>query len=68
MSDPMKPSLKLLTTLGSIAVHVEESMSENCHAVDLSAIKSLLQDTDLKKWIKDMGVFMPVKRGTRSHE
>lgn len=61
-SDPLKPSLKLLTTLGSIAVHVEEAMSENGHNHDIFALKTLLSDPELKQWIKDMGAFMPVKR------
>lgn len=61
-TDPLKPSLKILTALGSIAVHVEESVSDNGHNFDVIAIKTLLHDADLKQWIKDMGAFMPVKR------
>ena len=61
-SDPLKPSLSLLCKLGSIAVHVEEAMSDKRHRLDVEAIRGLLQDDEVKQWIKEMGVFMPVKR------
>jgi len=61
-SDPLKPSLPLLCKLGSIAVHVEEAMSSKRHVLDVEAIRGLLQDDEVKQWIKEMGVFMPVKR------
>ena len=61
-TDLLKPSLKILTALGSIAIHVEEAMSGNGHNFDVIAIKTLLHDADLRQWIKDMGALMPVKR------
>ena len=62
MSDPLKPSLGLLSKLGSIAVHAEEMLSAKGHAYDMGAMKGILNDPEVKKWIKDMGVYMPVKR------
>ena len=62
MSDPTKPSLSLLCKLGSIAVHVEESMSTKAHAVDIAAMQALIRDPEVREWIKSMGPFMPVKR------
>lgn len=62
MSDPLKPSLTLLTKLGSIAVHAEEMLSPKGHTVDRHALQTLLTDVEVQKWIKDMGVYMPVKR------
>jgi len=62
MSDPLKPELGLLVKLGSIAVHVEEMMSPKGHRFDKAAIQTLLDDAEVKQWIKDMGVYMPVKR------
>jgi hypothetical protein len=61
-SDPLDPSINLLCKLGSIAVHVEESLSKKGHALDVIAVKSLLDDAEVKQWIKDMGVYMPLKR------
>ena len=65
--DPLKPSLTLLSKLGSIAVHAEEMFSEwglnfDAYDVDRQAILGLLADSEVKQWIKDMGVYMPVKR------
>ena len=62
MSDPLKPSLSLLVKLGSIAVHAEEITSPSRHQFDVAAVETLLDDDEVKQWIKDMGVYMPVKR------
>jgi hypothetical protein len=62
VNDPLKPSLTLLCKLGSIAVHAEEAYSGKGHALDLEALKSLFSDPELMGWIKEMGVYMPVKR------
>lgn len=62
MSDPLKPSVALLSKLGSIAVHAKELLSPKGHAFDRSALETLLDDAEIKAWIKEMGVFMPVRR------
>ena len=60
--DPLKPSVSLLSKLGSIVVHADEATSAGRHEFDIVAIKSLLDDTEVKEWITDMGAFLPVKR------
>lgn len=60
--DPLKPSHSLLCKLGSIAVHAEEAISPKGHSLDVSVLRSLLADPEVKQWIKDMGVYLPVKR------
>jgi len=62
VTNPLEPSLPLLVKLGSIAVHVEEMLSDKGHPFDREALATLLNDKDLKAWIKQMGVYMPVKR------
>lgn len=62
MTEPLQPSLSLLVKLGSIAVHVEEMLSTNRHRFDIVALQTLLDDVEVRQWIKDMGVYMPVKR------
>ena len=67
MSDPLKPSLSLLSKLGSIAVHAQEMFSEagrnfDAYDFDRQAILGLLTDAELQQWIKEMGVYLPVKR------
>jgi hypothetical protein len=56
--------LTTLVKLGSIAVHVEEFMSRNGHELDAVAIKSLLDDPELQKWLKAMSAaaLLPLKR------
>lgn len=61
MSDPLKPELTLLVKLGSIAVHADEFIDSG-HAFDKLAIVGLLEDDEIKQWIKAMGVYMPLKR------
>lgn len=60
--DPLKPDLPTLVKLGSIAVHVEEMLSAKGHPYDRNALETLLQEPDVRAWIKAMGVYMPVKR------
>jgi hypothetical protein len=60
--NPTKPKLSLLVKLGSIAVHCEELLSPGGHAFDKTALDGLLNDPEVKEWIKAMGAFMPVKR------
>jgi len=64
MTDPLKPSPSLLSKLGSITVHVEEMLSNKGHEFDLSALKSVLNDVEVKAWLKSMQdmALVPVKR------
>jgi hypothetical protein len=63
MSDPLKPGLSLLCKLGSIAVHAQELFEPKGHVFDREAMLSVLGDVEVQQWIKDMGVYMPVRRG-----
>lgn len=63
MSKPLQPDLQLLMKLGSIVVHAEEAISADGHEFDIEAMKPLLADSDVRQWIKDMGVYLPKKRG-----
>lgn len=60
--DPLKPRLELLMKLGSIAVHTDELLSPGGHNYDMEALKPMLRDPEVREWIKDMGVYLPVKR------
>ena len=60
--DPLTPDLTTLIKLGSIVVHVEEWLSAKGHNFDRVVIESLLQDPGVIKWVKEMGVYLPVKR------
>jgi hypothetical protein len=62
MSDPLKPELTLLMKLGSIVVHIDEALSIGGHTFDIEAIKPILQDPAVQAWIKEMGVYLPLKR------
>lgn len=62
--DPLKPTLSLLTKLGSLVVHMEEIMSPTGHVFDRAAIEQLLNDTEVKFWLARMDdlALLPVKR------
>jgi hypothetical protein len=64
MTDPLKPSLALLCKLGSIAVHVDETMSSDGHIFDAAALKQLNADPEVQAWIADMTkmALVPTKR------
>lgn len=68
MADPFKPSTSLLVKLGSIAVHAEEFLSLKGHNFDRIALQSVLDDPEVVEWIRAMGAFLPLKRGSASGE
>jgi hypothetical protein len=59
---PEKPPLTLLCKLGSLAVHIDEALSDDSHLYDWTAIHMLLDDPEVKQWIADMGPLLPKKR------
>lgn len=60
----LKPELSLLVKLASIAVHTEEYLSPKGHQFDVVALKALLNDAQVKKWLAEMNknAFLPIKR------
>ena len=65
MDDPLKPNASLLVKLGSIMVHAEEMIDPvKGHEFDLSALKALLADPDVKTWRRRMSrmALLPVRR------
>ena len=62
--DVMKPTPGLLAKLGSLVVHADEGLSEGGSNFDLMAFRSLLDEPDVKEWIKEMNALalLPVKR------
>lgn len=63
-NDPLKPSSRLLSKLGSIAIHVDEMFSITGHQFDREIIKSLLADSEVMAWIEQMDAMamLPKKR------
>lgn len=63
-ADPFKPSATLLAKLGSAIVHADEAMSDQGHAADEAAFRSLLTDQEVQDWLAAMQVnaLVPVKR------
>jgi hypothetical protein len=62
MTTAQNPPLTLLCKLGSLAVHVDEALSDDSHAYDWTVIHELIGDPEVKQWIADMGGFLPKKR------
>jgi hypothetical protein len=62
--NPFKPSPELLSKLGSIVVHSEEMISDTGHHFDLSALRAVLNDPEVRDWLKKMTdmAMVPVKR------
>lgn len=65
MSDnPLQPTASLLCKLGSIAAHAEEAMSPGAHGFDLIAMKTVITDPEVQRWLGAMGALalIPLKR------
>lgn len=66
----MEISTSLACKLGSIAVHVEEALSEDGHPFDIETLKALLTDNEISEWLKQMGdaALLPQKRKRVPHD
>lgn len=64
MVDTFAPPIALLVKLGSIAVHVDEFTSSGGHEYDLTALKQLIADREVRAWLASMDdkSFLPVRR------
>lgn len=62
--NPYRPSLVLLTKLGSLIYHLEEAMDSGGHPADIAAAKALREDEEVEQWIDQMKALalLPVKR------
>lgn len=62
--DPVSPNLSLLVKLGSVVAHVEELLSPDGHEYDKTAIRTLLEDSEVREWMATMTkmAFIPVSR------
>ena len=64
MPNMLTPSASLLCKLGSIVVHADELISPDGHQFDRVALQSLLADTEVKEWLREMdgAAMVPRKR------
>lgn len=62
--DVLKPEMKLLVKLASIAIHADELTSSSGHHFDIEALKSLINDSEVKGWLEEMDklALTPIKR------
>jgi len=60
----INPDMQTLVKIGSILSHVEEIMTSQGHKFDVVAIKSLIEDEDVQKWLSTMRkmALLPKKR------
>ena len=60
----LDPSTQLLCKLGSVLMHVEELLSPLGHEMDRHALASVLTDTEVVAWLKEMRemALIPEKR------
>jgi hypothetical protein len=61
--DALNPPPAVLAKIGSLAVHMDELISDG-HHFDRIAIESLLRDDDVQAWLKEMDALslIPKKR------
>lgn len=62
--EPLKPNSQLLIKLGSIIIHYQEFLSPGGHQFDKTTAETLLENEDVKEWIKGMNdlALLPQKR------
>jgi len=70
MEDPLKPSVSLLSKLGSIIVHFQELNSADGHYLDKHALDALLKDYEVVEWLGSMAMlgFLPVIRAASEED
>lgn len=58
------PITSLLVKLASLAVHVEEAMSDDGHHFDWATLRSLLTDPEVREFLDTPknAAFLPLKR------
>lgn len=61
-SYPLQAPTTVMIKLGSIAVHVEEYLSPAGHVLDFVALRSLLDDPEIKEWLAAMDKLALVPR------
>lgn len=61
MNPAFTPSHSLLCKLGSIIVHFDEGIITG-HHFDIKAAQSLLADKEVREWLAQMGVLLPLRR------
>ena len=56
--------IRTLSKLGSIIIHVDEGLSQEGHPFDLEAIKALINEPNVRAWLKDMdkAALLPLRR------
>jgi hypothetical protein len=66
VTDPLKPSVTLLTKLGSALVHAAEATEPGGHPFDIDALRGLLADDEIVDWIAAMDglALLPKKRSS----
>lgn len=52
----------MIAKLGSIAVHADEMLSPGGHALDRTVLTSLLEDTEVRRFLVTHRALFPVKR------
>ena len=62
----MKISVTLACKLASVVVHADEGLSDLGHHFDLVALRQLIDDPEVKEWLKELGPLVPVKRAARA--
>ena len=64
MNNPLKPSMSLLSKVGSLILHAEEFMSYTGHFVDKTEFDRLMVDPEIKEWLQSMDelALVPKKR------
>lgn len=64
MSNALDPNASTLIKIGSLIVHYQEWNSDDGHPLDLSAIKQLENDDEVKQWLDEMDKqgWLPKKR------
>ncbi len=64
MPDCLHPSHALLSKIGSIIIHMEELSSPDGHLFDVTVLKVLWDDSEVREWMAGMRALalLPVKR------
>lgn len=68
--NPLRPSVALLSKLGSILIHFMEGHAAGGHVFDIQAMTVLLEDEEVRAWLGAMDrlAFIPKMRDAQTLE
>ena len=70
IDEALNPNSSVLCKIGSIIVHIDEGLSSKGHPFDLVAIRALINDSEVRRWLvaMDNNCLLPLRRDDKHYQ